>query len=101
MQNELFAKRRRLRHTVFSQKTGLYARGGKGSGDGGYRRHTVLEIKAVSNLKMVGGDKTGFRAWHERLVNIMEQIRPGSRSVLRALVRHVDHEVTEDFHERF
>ena len=71
----------------------------KGSGGGGYRRHNVLESKAVSNLKMVGGDKTGFRAWHERLVNIMEQIRPGSRGTLRALVGHVDHEMTEDFNE--
>ena len=30
--------------------------------------------------------------WHEKLVNNMEQLRPGSRGVLQALARHVDNE---------
>ena len=38
-----------------------------------------------------------FRSWHEKLVNIMEQIRPGSRGLLKALSRHVEHEVDEEF----
>ena len=52
----------------------------------------VLERKAVANMKMLGRDKAGFRTWHEKLVNIMEQIKPGSRGIIKALVRHVDNE---------
>ena len=72
---------------------------GKNGGGGNYRRNNILDSKAVRNLKMIGADKSGFRAWHERLVNIMEQIRPGSRGRFKALARHVDHEVTEEFAE--
>ena len=50
-------------------------------------------------MKMLGADKTGFRMWHEKLVNIMEQLRPGSRGVLKALARHVDNEEDADIHE--
>ena len=66
---------------------------------GGYRKNNVLESKAVTNMKSIGSDKTGFRSWHEKLVNIMEQIRPGSRSLFKALTRHVEHEVEEDFED--
>ena len=45
---------------------------------------------------MFGADKVGFRAWHEKLVNIMGQVRPGSGGIIKALVRHVDHEVDEE-----
>ena len=71
----------------------------KSGGGGHYRRNNILECKSVTNLKMIGADKSGFRAWHERLVNVMEQIRPGSRGIFKALARHVDHEVTEEFAE--
>ena len=68
-------------------------------GKGGGKGWNVLESKAVSNMKMLGADKTGFRMWHEKLVNIMEQLRPGSRGVLKALARHVDNEEDADIHE--
>ena len=68
-------------------------------GKGGGKGWNVLESKAVSNMKMLGADKTGFRMWHEKLFKIMEQLRPGSRGVLQALARHVDNEEDADIYE--
>ena len=64
---------------------------------GGHRRNNVLESKAVSNLKTLGSERSTFRMWHEKLVNIMEQLSPGSRGLFKALTRYVDHEIEEDF----
>ena len=66
---------------------------------GGHKRWNVLESKSVANMKSLGSDKTGFRAWHEKLVNIMEQLSPGCRGILKALVRYVDQEEDEDLYE--
>ena len=41
---------------------------------GGQKRWNVLESKVVANMKMLGADTAGFRTWHEKLVNIMEQM---------------------------
>ena len=49
---------------------------------GGHRKWNVLESKSVANMKNLGSDKAGFRAWHEKLVNIMEQLSPGCRGIL-------------------
>ena len=54
-----------------------------------------MESKPVANMKGLGSDKTGFCAWHEKLVNIMEQLSPGCRGILKALVRYVDQKEDE------
>ena len=71
----------------------------KSQSGGGYRKWNVLESKSIANMKSLGFDKTGFRAWHEKLVNIMEQLRPGCRGILRALARYVDQEEDEDLYD--
>ena len=55
----------------------------KKEGGGGRFGRGVLESKAVSNMKTLGSDKGSFRAWHEKLVNVMEQLRSGSRGYSR------------------
>ena len=59
----------------------------------------ILECKSVSNLPMLGSDKHGFRNWNDRLVNIVSNIRPGSRKILKAMMEFVDQEGTGDFYE--
>merc|ERR1712163_108641 len=59
----------------------------------------ILECKSVSSLPMLGSDKHGFRNWNDRLVNIVSNIRPGSRKILRAMMEFVDQEGTGDFYE--
>ena len=54
----------------------------KEGGDNRFGR-SVLESKAVSNMKTLGSDKGSFHAWHEKLVNVMEQLRSGSRGYSR------------------
>ena len=56
--------------------------------DGGGRfGGNVLESKSVANIKTLGSDKTSFRTWHEKVVNVMEQLRPGSRGLFKALTK--------------
>ena len=71
----------------------------KKQGGGGHKKWNVLESKSVANMKSLGSDEMGFRAWHEKLVNVMEQITPGCRGILRALVKYVDQEEDEDLYE--
>ena len=70
----------------------------KEGGDNRFGR-SVLESKAVSNMKTLGSDKGSFRAWHEKLVNVMEQLRSGSRGLFKALTRYVDQEIEDNFEE--
>ena len=67
-------------------------RGQDREGTGAGKGWNVLDSKAIANMKMLGADKSGFRSWREKLVNIMEQMRPGSRGIMKALARHVDNE---------
>ena len=39
----------------------------------------ILENKSVTNLPMLGTDKNSFRNWNDRLVNVVSNVRPGSR----------------------
>ena len=71
----------------------------KKSGGGGYNNRSVLESKAVANMKTLSSDKGSFRAWHEKLVNVMEQLRSGSRGMFKALTKYVDQEIEDNFIE--
>ena len=71
----------------------------KKDGGGGRHNRTVLESKSVVNMKTLSSDKASFRLWHEELVNVMEQLRPGSRGLFKALTKYADHEVEDKFEE--
>ena len=60
-----------------------------------------MESKAVSNLAMLGADKTTFRMWNERLINVVSQDRYGSRKLFKAMMDYVDQESDGSFEEMF
>ena len=43
----------------------------------------ILENKSVTNLPVLGTDKNSFRNWNDRLANVVSNVRPGSRKILR------------------
>ena len=55
-----------------------------------HRKHGILESKSVQSIKNLGSDKGGFRTWNEKLINIVSQIRPGSRKLFAAMGEFVD-----------
>ena len=71
----------------------------KKDGGGGRHNRNVLESKSVANMKTLSSGKASFRMWHEKLVNVMEQLRPGSRGLFKVLTKYVDREVEANFEE--
>ena len=55
-----------------------------------HRKHGILESKSVQSIKNLGSDKGGFRMWNEKLINIVSQIRPGSRKLFSAIGEFID-----------
>ena len=39
----------------------------------------ILENKSVTSLPMLGTDKNSFRNWNDRMVNVVVNVRPGTR----------------------
>ena len=60
---------------------------------------SVLESKAISGIKTLGSDKTSFRTWHEKLVNAMSQVIPGSREAFTWIVRKANEDEIEKITE--
>ena len=50
------------------------------SGQGASSRR-AMEHKAVMNMKVQGSDRSGYRMWHEKLVNAFAQVNAQYRSV--------------------
>ena len=55
-----------------------------------HRKYGILESKSVQSIKNLGSDKGGFRMWNEKLINIVSQIRPGSRKLFSAMGEFID-----------
>ena len=68
---------------------------------GTQRRHGILESKAVANIKTLISDKTTFRSWNEKLINVFSQARQGCRGMFRAMAEYVDQDMTGDFETLF
>ena len=47
----------------------------KTSAPGGTRHQTVLDSKSVQNIKQFGGDKSMFRTWNDKFINVFTQVR--------------------------
>ena len=46
----------------------------------------ITESKPVNNLKESGGgDREHFREWARKLTEVMQQLRPGARAILREI----------------
>ena len=60
-----------------------------------------MENKSVSNLPVLGNDKSSFRHWNDRLVNVIVNVRPGTRKLFECMMEYVDRETVGDFEELF
>ena len=49
------------------------------------RKWGILESKAIAGIKTLGSDKTSFRSWNDKLINVLSQARPGCRCMLKAM----------------
>ena len=61
----------------------------------------ILESMVVRNLPALGADKTLLRTWNDRLVNVMSQLRPGTRKIFQFMMEYVDQERGGNFEELF
>ena len=43
----------------------------------------ILENKSVTSLPMLGTDKNSFRNWNDRMINVVVNVRPGTRKYSR------------------
>ena len=60
----------------------------------GYHKE-ISESKAVMGLKVLSDDKAHYKEWNTKFVNVMLQVRPGIREVLREIEKHKDKTWTE------
>ena len=68
---------------------------------GTQKKQGILESKATASIKTLISDKTTFRSWNEKLINVFSQARQGCRGMFRAMAEHVDQETTDDFKTLF
>ena len=54
------------------------------------REKEIPESKAVISLKVLTEERAKHKEWHAKLVNVMSQIRPGIREVLKEIEKHKD-----------
>ena len=53
---------------------------------GGTRKKDITESKPVNNMKEFGGgSREQFREWDRKLTEVMQQLRPRARSILREI----------------
>ena len=56
---------------------------------------TSQSIKAVLNLRVLADDRAGYKEWHTEFINVVSQVRPGMRYLLRDLEAHREEVFTE------
>ena len=64
----------------------------------GEARNPVREIsesKAVMGLKVLSDDRAHYKEWRTKFVNVLSQVRPGIREILREIEKHTDEPWTE------
>ena len=61
----------------------------------------ILEHKSVTSLPMLGTDKNSFRNWNDRMVNVVVNVRPGTRKIFQYMMEYVDKEKGDGFEEVF
>ena len=69
--------------------------GGNQGGGGGHRDRNISEYKAVLNLRVLTDDRAGHEEWHTKFINVMSQVCPEMRDLLRELETHQDEVFTE------
>jgi len=54
------------------------------------RNQPILDSKAIQGIKGYSGDRSEFRDWTEKFINIMSQVRRGSRHIMESMNKHID-----------
>ena len=49
-----------------------------------------MEHKAIMNLKQQGNERSGYRMWHEKLVNAFAQVNVQYRGLLERITKEID-----------
>ena len=57
----------------------------------------ILDSKAVQSLKTLSHDKSSFRTWNDKFINVFTQVRQKSRRVFDAMCKFIDKEETGTF----
>ena len=68
----------------------------RGQGEVRNQVREVSESKAVMGLKVLGEDRAAYKEWHTKFVNVMAQLRPGMRPILKAIEMSKDETWTEE-----
>jgi len=68
----------------------------RGQGDARNKVKEISESKAVMGLKVLGEDRAAYKEWHTKFVNVMAQLRPGIRPILKAIEMFRDEPWTEE-----
>ena len=58
--------------------------------DQGLQGKSILDHKAIMNLKPFGNDKTSFKLWYEKLVNAFEAAIKGSTTLFEVATSEID-----------
>ena len=58
---------------------------GHGNSGGNSCKREILEYKCIQNLKELGDEKAGSKAWSDKMKNAFNQARPGARAILKYL----------------
>ena len=90
-EQELRSSEQELRNRVDEViRVVIRSQGGNQGGGGGLRDRNISEYKAVLNLKVLTDFRAGPKEWHTKFINVMSQVRPGTRDLLRELEAHRD-----------
>ena len=74
--------------------------GSVGGGAGKFKQ-SILDHKAIMNLKVLNSDKANFRMWNEKFVNAFEAAIKGSRIILETLMKGIDEGTIDDDPDTF
>ena len=67
----------------------------RNQGNGRDRVKEISESKAVAGMSILGNDRAVYKEWHTQFVNVMSQLRPGIRPILKSIEMHRDESWTE------
>ena len=73
----------------------------EGRGSSQHRKQGILDCRSVSSIKVLSNDKTTFRTWNEKLINVVSQARPGTRVLFKAMAEFVEQDMEGTFSRYF
>ena len=68
----------------------LAAAGGGGHGAGNRYQKTIMEHKVIQYLRVVNGDKSLFRQWHQKFTTALGQVPGAHEEIIQRMVKEID-----------